>query len=72
MLVGAHSYRQAALIVADIIAEHDPPGTGFVAYIDKLCAPEGGGTGYYAARAGEFRRYDIRTNKVTLLPRSGP
>ena len=39
MVVGANSYRHAALIVAEVIAENDPPGTGFVACIDKLCSP---------------------------------
>ena len=68
MVVGANSYRHAALIVAEVIAENDPPGTGFVACIDKLCAPQGHGTGYYAAMAGDFRRYDIRPNKIKLLP----
>ena len=68
MVVGANSFRHAALIVAEVIAENDPPGTGFVACIDKLCAPQGGGTGYYAAMAGDFRRYDIRPNKIKLLP----
>jgi len=68
MVVAANSYRHAALIVSEVIAENDPPGTGFVACIDKLCAPQGGGTGYYAAMAEDFRRYDIRPNKIKLLP----
>ena len=68
MVVGANSYRHAALIVSEVIAGNDPPGTGFVACIDKLCVPQGSGTGYYAAMAGDFRRYDIRPNKIKLLP----
>ena len=71
MVVGANSYRHAALIVAEVIAENDPPGTGFVACIDKLCAPQDSSTGYYAAMAGDFRRYRIRPNKIKLLPQ-GP
>jgi hypothetical protein len=70
MVVGANSYRHAALIVAEVIAENDPPGTGFVGCVEKLCSPQGGGTGYYAAMAGDFRRYDIRPNKIKLLPPS--
>jgi hypothetical protein len=70
MVVGANSYRHAALIVAEVIAENDPPGTEFVGCVEKLCSPQRGGTGYYAAMAGDFRRYDIRPNKIKLLPPS--
>ena len=42
MVVGAKSYRHAARIVAEVIAESDPPGEGGVCCVDKLCGPDGG------------------------------
>jgi len=67
MMVGASSYRHAAQIVAEVIAENDPPGTGGVCCVEKLCAPENGGTGYYGAMAGRDQWFDIRPNQVQPL-----
>ena len=60
MMVGAKSYKQAAQIVADFIANGDPPGEGDLCCVEKLCAPEGHGVGHYTAMVGQEKWFSIR------------
>ena len=69
MVVGAVSYLQAARIVSEVIAEGTPPVTGGVCCVEKLCGPQQGGKGYYAAMAAQDRYYVIQHHKVKALPR---
>ena len=70
MVVGAGSFKQAAQIVADHIAGGDPPGEGDLCCVEKLCSPEGGGKGVYAAMAGDEKWFQIKPHNVTKPDRA--
>jgi hypothetical protein len=37
LIVGTKSHKHAAQIAAEVIAENDPPGTGAVCCVERLC-----------------------------------